>query len=321
MFNDASNGLKIFSGTANKKLTIDICEKLNIPLGQLKISHFSDGEISVAYDENIRGTDCFLIQPTCNPVNKNLMELLIMIDAARRASAKRITSVIPYYGYARQDRKHRPRVAITAKLVANLLEAAGADRVLTIDLHAGQIQGFFDIPLDNLYAGQTIMEVIKNYNIPDLTVVSPDFGGIKRARAASQFLNVPLALIDKRRPKENVSEVMNIIGEVKDRNILMIDDMIDTAGTLCKGAAALKEAGAKDIYGAATHGVLSGDAIKNINESCFKKVFITDSILVTEFKFINKIEVITISTLLAQAIDRIHNETTISKLFDKIGDL
>lgn len=321
MFNDDSNGLKIFGGTSNKKLTIDICEKLNIPVGQLKISHFSDGEISVAYDENIRGTDCFLIQSTCNPVNKNLMELLIMIDAARRASAKRITAVIPYYGYARQDRKHRPRVAITAKLVANLLEAAGADRVLTIDLHAGQIQGFFDIPLDNLYAGETLMSVVKNQNIPDLTVVSPDLGGVKRARAASNYLNVPLAIIDKRRPKANTTEVMNIIGDVKNRNILMIDDMIDTAGTLCKGAEALQKFGAKNVYGAASHGVLSGEAINNISNSCFKKIFITDSIATSEFKFINKIDVVSISGLLAEAIDRIHNETTISKLFDKIGDL
>jgi len=313
--------LKIFSGTSNPGLAESIGEALGIPMGELTIKRFKDGEIYVAYEENVRGTDCFLIQSTCEPVNAMLMELLIMVDAARRASASRITAVLPYYGYGRQDRKHRPRVAITAKLVATLLATAGADRVLTMDLHAGQIQGFFDIPLDNLYATSVLVEEIRKLELDHLTVVSPDLGSVKRARAVARFLEAPLAIIDKRRPKENVSEVMNIIGEVKNRCVLLVDDMIDTAGTICQAAHALLEHGALEIYGTATHPVLSGDAVDKIQASPFKKLFLTDTIPLKQEKRIDKIEVVGVGHLLAEAIDRIHNETTVSSLFLKFEDI
>ncbi len=316
-----NGSLKIFSGTSNPGLAESIGEALGIPLGEITIQRFMDGEIYVAYEENVRGTDCFLIQSTCEPVNAMLMELLIMVDAARRASASRITAVLPYYGYGRQDRKHRPRVAITAKLVATLLATAGADRVLTMDLHAGQIQGFFDIPLDNLYATSVLVEEIRKLNIENLTVVSPDLGSVKRARAVARFLEAPLAIIDKRRPKENVSEVMNIIGEVKDHRVLLVDDMIDTAGTICQAAAALQKQGALDVYGMATHPVLSGEAVARIEASPFKKLFVTDTIPLKEEKRLDKIEVVGVGHLLAEAIDRIHNETTVSSLFLKFEDI
>ncbi len=316
-----NGSLKIFSGTSSPVLAESIGEALGIPLGEITIKRFKDGEIYVAYEENVRGTDCFLIQSTCEPVNDMLMELLIMVDAARRASASRITAVLPYYGYGRQDRKHRPRVAITAKLVATLLANAGADRVLTMDLHAGQIQGFFDIPLDNLYATSVLVEEIRKLGIENLTVVSPDLGSVKRARAVARFLEAPLAIIDKRRPKENVSEVMNIIGDVDGRSVLLVDDMIDTAGTICQAAKALQEKGALDVYGTATHPVLSGEAVDRIQASPFKKLFVTDTIPLKEEKKIDKIEVVGVGHLLAEAIDRIHNETTVSSLFLKFEDI
>jgi ribose-phosphate pyrophosphokinase len=297
------------------RLAENIAMSLGIPVGQVTIRRFMDGEIYVAYEENVRGTDCFIVQSTSEPVNARLMELLIMIDAARRASASRITAVLPYYGYGRQDRKHRPRVAITAKLVANLLATAGADRVLTIDLHAGQIQGFFDIPLDNLYASGVLVEAFSNLGVESLTVVSPDLGSVKRARAYARFLNAPLAIIDKRRPKENVAEVMNIIGEVKGRPVLLVDDMIDTAGTLCQAAYALRNAGAEEVYATTTHPVLSGEAIERLQEAPFNKVFVTDTIPLNPDRQIDKIEVVSVGQLLAEAIDRIHKESTVSSLF------
>jgi len=310
-----NGSLKIFSGSSCPALAETIAMSLSIPVGRVTIRRFMDGEIYVAYEENVRGTDCFLIQSTCNPVNALLMELLIMIDAARRASAKRITAVLPYYGYGRQDRKHRPRVAITAKLVANLLATAGADRVLTVDLHAGQIQGFFDIPLDNLYASSVLIEEFRKLDVEDLTVVSPDLGSVKRARAFARFLGAPLAIIDKRRPRENVAEVMNIIGEVEGRAVLLVDDMIDTAGTMCQAGEALRGAGATDVYVTATHPVLSGEAVERLDRSPFKRVYVTDTIPLVEEKKIEKIAVVGIGHLLAEAIDRIHNETTVSSLF------
>jgi len=310
-----NGNLKIFGGTANSALTDSICEFINIPRGDISIKRFMDGEIYVAFEENVRGTDCFLIQSTCDPVNSSLMELLVMIDAAKRASASRVTAVLPYYGYGRQDRKHRPRVAITAKLVANLLTTAGADRVLTMDLHAGQIQGFFDIPLDNLYASAVIIEEVRNLNLKNLTVVSPDLGSVKRARATARFLEAPLAIIDKRRPRENEAEVMNIIGDVEGQTVLVVDDMIDTAGTICQAAKALQNSGAKDVYCSATHAVLSGEAIARLQESPFKKLFVTDTIPLPENKKIDEIQVVTVGHLLAEAIDRIHHESTVSSLF------
>lgn len=316
-----NGSLKIFSGTSNPGLAASIGEALGIPLGEITINRFKDGEIYVAYEENVRGTDCFLIQSTCEPVNAMLMELLIMVDAARRASASRITAVLPYYGYGRQDRKHRPRVAITAKLVATLLATAGADRVLTMDLHAGQIQGFFDIPLDNLYATSVLVEEARKLNLENLTVVSPDLGSVKRARAVARFLEAPLAIIDKRRPKENVSEVMNIIGEVEGHTVFLVDDMIDTAGTICQAAEALKKKGAVEVYGMATHPVLSGEAVSRIEASPFKNLFVTDTIPLREEKQIEKIKVVGVGHLLAEAIDRIHNETTVSSLFLKFEDI
>ncbi|GMV67217.1 MAG: ribose-phosphate pyrophosphokinase [Candidatus Omnitrophica bacterium] len=313
--------IKIFCGTSNPALAESIANALGIPLGSITIKRFRDGEIYVAYEENVRGTDCFLLQSTSEPVNARLMELLIMIDAAKRASASRVTAVLPYYGYGRQDRKHRPRVSITAKLVANLLTVAGADRVLTMDLHAGQIQGFFDIPVDNLYASPILVERFRKLNIENLTVVSPDIGSVKRARGVARILGAPLAIIDKRRPRENESEVMNIIGEVADRAVLLVDDMIDTAGTICQAAYALQKAGAVDVYACATHGVLSGDAIERIEAAPFKKVFITDTIPFPDNRKLGKFEVVGVGHLLAEAIDRIHNETTVSSLFLKLEEL
>ncbi|MCG3198157.1 MAG: ribose-phosphate pyrophosphokinase [Candidatus Omnitrophica bacterium] len=312
--------LKIFSGTSNPALAESIANALGIPVGAITIKRFRDGEIYVAYEENVRGTDCFLIQSTSEPVNARLMELLIMIDAAKRASAKRVTAVLPYYGYGRQDRKHRPRVPITAKLVANLLTTAGADRVLTMDLHAGQIQGFFDIPLDNLYASAVLIEEIEKLGLADLTFVAPDLGSVKRARAVARVFGAPLAIIDKRRPRENEAEVMNIIGEVAGKTVMLVDDMIDTAGTICQAAYALERAGAKSVYACATHPVLSGDAIEKIEQAPFKKVLITDTIPFPNPNNLGKFEVVGVGRLLAEAIDRIHNETTVSSLFLKMEE-
>jgi len=310
-----SDELKIFSGNAHPELAQKIANYLDVPLGASEIRTFSDGEIWVKYNDNIRGRDIFIIQPTFAPP-RNLLELLIMIDTARRASARRITAVIPYFGYARQDRKDQPRVAITAKLVANLIVTAGADRVLTMDLHTPQIQGFFDIPLDHLYASPILKDYFTKKNIPDLVVVSPDVGSNALARAYARRLHAPLAIIDKRRPKSDVSEVLDLIGSVEGKNAFIIDDIIDTAGTLVNAARALKERGAKKVYAACTHPVLSGEAIQRLSEPAICQVTFTDTIPLSEEKRLDKFNVLTVSALFGEAIKRIHTEQSISNLFD-----
>lgn len=307
--------LKIFSGNSNPSLAIKISEILGIPLGKIRVGRFADGEIDVHILENVRGSDCYVVQSTCNPVNENLMELLIMIDAFKRASAGRIIAVIPYFGYARADRKAEPRVPISAKLVANLLTVAGADRVITIDLHAPQIQGFFDIPLDNLYARPVFLEYIKDMNLSNTVVVSPDVGSVDRARSFAKRLDLGLVIVDKRRPKANMAEVYNIIGDVKGKNCLIFDDMIDTAGTLTSVAKAIKDAGASKVIAFATHGVLSKDAGKKIDDSPIEEVVFTDTIPIDTSKS-HKIKIITVSNILAEAIRRNHLRQSISELFD-----
>ena len=309
--------IKIFTGNSHPELAKEIADLLGLPLGNAKVSTFSDGEISVDINETVRGVDVFIVQSTSSPVNNNLMELLIMIDAFKRASAGRITAVIPYYGYARQDRKAKSRDPITAKLVANLLTAAGADRVLTMDLHAAQIQGYFDIPLDHLQGGAILADYFNSKNIEDLVVVSPDLGSVTRSRKFANQLDgdVPLAIIDKRRPKANVSEVMNLIGDVEGRNIIMLDDMIDTAGTITNAANALKKFGAKDIYACCTHAVLSGPAIERIKESSITKLIVLDTIKLPEEKKLDNIEVLTVADLFADAIKKIFNNESVSVLF------
>ncbi len=311
------NHLKIFTGNANPELAQKISAYLSIPLGQAVVKTFSDGEIYVEIKENVRGADVFVIQPTCPPVNDHLMELLIMVDALRRASARRITAVMPYYGYARQDRKVVPRTPITAKLVANLITVAGARRVLTIDLHAGQIQGFFDIPVDHLYAAPVLIQYLKEeFRGKDLVIVSPDAGGVERARAYAKRLDAGLAIIDKRRLRPNESEVMNVVGDVKGKVAIILDDMIDTAGTMCKAAEALDERGAKEVHGMATHPVLSGPALERIKKSPMKSVVVTDTIpLREEAKKLKKIKVLSVAELLGEAIRRIHNDDSVSSLF------
>lgn len=311
------DGIKLITGNANPELARKVSEYLKIPLTEVLVSTFSDGEIMVQIKENIRGSDAFVIQSTCTPVNHNIMELLLIIDALKRASARRITAVIPYYGYARQDRKAQPRVPISAKLVANLIAVAGANRVLSIDLHAGQIQGFFDIPVDHLYATPVILEYLKNKNLLEsIIVVSPDAGGVERAREFAKRIKAPLAIIDKRRDAPNVSKVMHVIGEVKDKDALIIDDMIDTAGTVVQAAQALKEKGARRVFAACTHAVLSGPAIERLNNSSIEELIVTDTIPVENKKEIcPKIKVLTIAHLLGEAIKRIHEETSISSLF------
>lgn len=313
--NTSGSEIKIFTGNAHKGLAADIAKELGVPLGDAEVGRFSDGEISVNINETVRGVDAFIIQPTCSPVNGNIMELLIMIDAFKRASAGRITAVIPYYGYARQDRKAKARDPITAKLVANLITAAGADRVLTMDLHAAQIQGYFDIPLDHLHGGPILAEHFKKKNIQDLVVVSPDLGSVGRARTFAEQLDAPLAIIDKRRPKANVSEVMNIIGDVKDKNVILIDDMIDTAGTLVNGAEALKKFGAKEVYSCCTHPVLSGPAIDRIEKSVLKEVVVLDTLPLSSEKRIEKIKVESVAPIFASAIRKIFANESVSKLF------
>ncbi len=310
-----SNSLKVFAGTNGKQLAQKIVNYLGIPLGDSSIQYFSDGEIWVKYNENIRGCDVFIVQSTNAPAS-NLMELLIMIDAARRSSAKRITAVIPYYGYARQDRKDQPRVAITAKLVANLITTAGADRVLTMDLHAAQIQGFFDIPLDHLYSAPILVDYYLKRGIEDLVVLSPDIGGVKFARAYAKRLHIPLAIADKRRPKPNKAEVMSIIGSVKDKNILIIDDIVDTGGTMLQAAEAAFLEGAKGAYAGCTHAILSGNAPEKLKNSQFSEIVVTDTIPLDEGKMFDKIKVISVANLFGNAIQRIHNEESISILFD-----
>jgi ribose-phosphate pyrophosphokinase len=309
-------GIKLFTGNSNKVLAEEIAEVLDIPVGDAAVSTFSDGEIMVHVNENVRGSDVFVVQSTCMPVNNNLMELLIMIDALKRASAKRITAVIPYYGYARQDRKAAPRVPISARLVADLLSAVGIHRVLTIDLHAGQIQGFFDIPVDHLYATPVLSQYVKKEYANDLVIVSPDAGGVERARAFAKRLDVSLAIIDKRRERANVSQVMHVIGDVKNKNAILFDDMIDTAGTITQGAAALKENGAKSVIAACSHAVLSGPALDRINESVLKEVIVTNTIpMDNNIEKCKKLKVLSVASLLGDAIKRIHEETSVSSLF------
>jgi ribose-phosphate pyrophosphokinase len=311
-----ASDFKIFSGRANPELAQEICQVLNIPLGDMDVTTFSDGEIFIQINENVRGMDTFVIQPTAPLVNEKLMELLIIIDTLKRASCRRVTAVIPYYGYARQDRKDQPRVPVTAKLVANLITVAGADRVLTVDLHAGQIQGFFDIPLDNLFATQILVNYFKQLKLENLVVVSPDIGSVKRARAFAGKMNALLAIVDKRRPRAGQIEVMNIIGDVVDKNIIIFDDMVDTAGTLTEAVGALKQAGAHDIYAGCTHGVLSGKAISRINESPLKELVITNTIARDDDKRqCSKIRVLSTANLLAQAISNIYHNASVSALF------
>jgi ribose-phosphate pyrophosphokinase len=295
-------------------LAARIATYLKCRIGDVEFKRFSDGEIWFKYNENIRGCDVFLVQST-QPPAEHLMELLIMLDAAKRASAKRITAVIPYFGYARQDRKDRPRVAITAKLVADLLAAAGADRVLTMDLHAAQIQGFFNIPFDHLYASAIFMDFYKSKRIPDLVIVAPDIGAMKMARAYSEVLHAPLAVVDKRRPTQNVSEVVNVIGEVKDRNVLMVDDLVDTGGSLTQAAEVLQERGAKDIYACCTHGVLSGNAIMRVEKSPIREFILTDTIPMRSGVKSKKVRILTASEIIGESIRRIFNEESISSLF------
>ncbi len=309
----SSDGFLIFAGNSNKQLAERIAESIGVPLGILESKRFSDGEIWVKYGENIRGRDVFLIQST-NPPSDNLVELLIMLDAAKRASAKRITAVIPYFGYARQDRKDQPRVAITAKLMANLITSAGADRVMTMDLHASQIQGYFDIPMDHLYGSSIFLNYLNNLS-DNLVVVSPDVGGIKIARAYSKMLNSGLIVIDKRRPKDNITEVMNIIGDVENKDILLVDDLIDTAGTFVNATKALKEKGANRIFGAITHPLLSGPAYERINNSQIDKLFVTDTIDFDENKC-ERIIKISAAPLFGDAILRTYKNESISSLFN-----
>lgn len=310
------NELLIFTGNAHPLLAKEICKILKITLGDMLVSRFSEGEIRVKVNENVRGKDVFLIQPTCPPPNENMMELLIIIDALKRASARRITAVLPYFGYARQDRKDQPRVPITAKLVANLITIAGADRVLTVDLHAGQIQGFFDIPVDHLFAVKVFVEHIKKMKIKEMVVVSPDVGGIKMARAYAKRLSAGLAILDKRRVSPEKAEVMHILGEVKGKDVVIVDDLIATGSSLIEATMALREAGAKNIYAAITHPVLSGDSVEKLEKSPLEKVFVTNTIPLSEEKKIPKICVLSIAPLLAEAIKRIHNEESVSSLFD-----
>jgi ribose-phosphate pyrophosphokinase len=310
-------GLKIFTGNSNPLLAEEITRYMGISLGVAEVGSFSDGEIQVEFKENVRGMDVFVVQSTCRPVNDNIMELLVMIDALKRASASRVTAVMPYYGYARQDRKVASRAPITAKLVADIITAAGADRVLTLDLHAGQIQGFFDIPVDHLYAGPIMAEAMNTELRPgECTVVSPDAGGVERARSFAKRLGSNLAIIDKRRSKPNESAVMHVIGDVADRDVLLLDDMVDTAGTLVKGAHALHEAGARNIYACCTHPVLSGEAVDRINNSRIKKLYITNTIPADEkLALCPKLQVQSVAPLMGEAISRIYREVSVSELF------
>lgn len=312
------NEMMVFAGNANSQLAKRVCNHLNLPLGRATVGIFSDGEINVEILENVRGRDVFLIQPTCVPTNDNLMELLVMVDALRRASAGRITAVLPYFGYARQDRRVRSqRVPITSKLVAKMIGTAGVDRVLTIDLHADQIQGFFDVPVDNVYASPLLLGDIWRQKYSDLIVVSPDVGGVVRARAVAKRLDdADLAIIDKRRPQANMSQVMHIIGDVEGKTCVLVDDMVDTAGTLCKAAEALKEFGAKAVVAYATHAVLSGKAIENLMGSVIDELVVTDTIPLTdEAKNSGKVRQLSVANMLAETIRRIHNEESVSSLY------
>ena len=310
-----SRDLKVFTCNANRPLAEKIAQHLKIKLGDIKVEHFADGEVDVQVLESVRGADCYIIQPTCTPVNENLMELLIAIDAMRRASAGRITAVVPYYGYARADRKSNPRVPITAKLVSNLITQAGADRVMAMDLHAGQIQGFFDIPVDHLRARSVFLEYFLKNKPENLVIVSPDVGGVERARKFAARMDAGLVIIDKRRPKANEAVVYNVIGDVKDKTVIIVDDIVDTAGTLTVVASKIKEAGAKKIYAVCTHGVLSRDGVDKVNNSPIEKLFITDTLPTDKRKPSDKIQVLTISHILADAILRNHDGRSISEMF------
>jgi len=310
-----ANIIKIFSGNAHRQLASEIANHLDLPLSEAEVKTFSDGEIFVEVKENVRGTDVFVVQPTCTPVNDHLMELVIMVDALRRASARRITAVVPYYGYARQDRKNAPRVPITAKVVAEMFMAVGVRRVLCMDLHAGQIQGFFNIPVDHLYAAPVVLGHIQK-NFDDVVMVSPDAGGVERTRAFAKRLNSGLAIIDKRRDKPNECEAMHVIGDVEGKTAILLDDMVDTAGTLCAGAATLVANGAKEVHACCSHAVLSGPAIERITSSQMKSLVVTNSIPLREEALgCDKITVLSVSKLLASAIYRIHNEDSVSSLF------
>lgn len=305
----------IFAGTASQHLGEKICHDVGVPLGKIEVRRFSDGETRVKINENVRGANCFLVQSTCAPVNENLMELLLLIDALKRASAKEVSVIVPYYGYARQDRKDEGRVALSAKLIANLLTTSGADRVITIDLHAAQIQGFFDIPVDHLYAAPVLVDYIKQRGFKDFVVVSPDVGNVKRARGYAKRLDTSLAIIDKRRPEPNVSEVMNIIGEVADRDVFIFDDMIDTAGTLCGAAYALRDQGVKDIYACCTHPVFSGPALQRLADAPIKELIVTDTIPHNDGTLGEKLKVVSMAPLLSETIRRICSNRSISELF------
>src|SRR5258705_9939879 len=308
--------IKIFSGSANPALAEELCHCLGLPLGKASLRQFADGEAYIQILENVRGADVFVVQPTCTPVDRNLLQLLFMIDALKRSSAERVTAVLPYYGYARQDRKDKPRVPISAKLVASLIERAGADRILALDLHAAQIQGFFDVPVDHLFAAPVMIEYFKPQETPHLTVVSPDAGGVERARAFAKRLKAPLAIIDKRREDVNVAEVMHIIGRVKGRNCLIVDDLIDTGSTLVKGTEALLDKGATSVSACATHAVLSGPAVERMESSQLKEVVLTNSIPPSEeARRSGRIGTLSVGELLATAVQSIHEETSISVLF------
>jgi ribose-phosphate pyrophosphokinase len=311
-----SRELRIFAGSAHPALGGAIAEHLGVPMGRAHLARFSDGEIWFQIQDNVRGADVFVVQPTSTPVNENLMELLVMLDAFKRSSASRITTVMPYYGYARQDRKDKPRVPISAKLVADLLTAAGTDRILTMDLHASQIQGFFDVPVDHLFAAPVVIEYVETLNLPDLTIVSPDAGGVERARAYAKRLDATLAIVDKRREQPNVAEVHHVIGDVEGRTALIVDDIVDTAGTLGQVAQAIKKAGAREVLASCSHGVLSGKAVEKIEASPLSKLIVTDSIPLSEEKKRSpKIVVLTVADLLARAIRNIHDETSVTSLF------
>lgn len=313
------NNLVVLTGNSNPALCKEICGYLRVPLGKVEVRRFPEGEIRVQIQQNIRGRDVFILQSTSTPPNDNLMELLILIDAARRASASRITAVLPFFGYARQDRKDRPRVPITAKLVANLITVAGANRVLTMDLHAGQIQGFFDIPVDHLYSIHVLGGYFRRKKIRNLVVVSPDVGGLKMARAYSKLLEAPLAIVDKRRENERKTHVMHIIGNVKNRNVLLVDDLISTGGSLVEAAHALRKAGARDIYAGVVHPVLADPAVARIRDSEIKELVVTDSIPISRAKQISKIRVLSVAALLGEAIERIHSDQSVSSLFARAG--
>ncbi|MCB1008141.1 MAG: ribose-phosphate pyrophosphokinase [Acidobacteria bacterium] len=308
--------IKIFGGRANPSLTREICEYLNVPQGNSTAFNFSDGETFCQIDENVRGSDVFIVQPTCRPVNENLMELLILLDAFKRSSASRVTAVLPYYGYARQDKKDQPRVPITAKLVADLISRAGADRVLTMDLHAAQIQGFFDVPVDHMFAAPVLLDAIRELGIPDLVIVSPDAGGVERARAIAKRLEAGLAIVDKRRTAPNVAEIMHVIGDVAGKNVLILDDIVDTAGTLTKTVDALAAQGARRILAAGVHGILSGPALQRIEQSKLELVLITNTTPVEEkLQKCSKLKALSVAPLLGEAIRRIHENSSVSSLF------